>query len=137
MCAYLHEFMDLNSEASSGQFLAQDARFGFVPDAEDRKALAMVYNVTPVPFDLGVNQRMEIYGHYQPRVRAYVLGVHLTRLKGDRASWLTVNQPFLEGLRARLLSWRSQSATHQDRFREQGEEIFGNASEFAVKDSDT
>jgi len=28
VCAFLHQFMDLNSEASSGQFLAQDAPFG-------------------------------------------------------------------------------------------------------------
>ena len=64
--AYLQAFMDLNSEASSGRFLAQDARFGFVHDVDDRKVLAMTYSVTPVPFDLGVNQRMEVYGYYRP-----------------------------------------------------------------------
>ena len=125
--------MDLNSEASSGQFLAQDARFGFVRDSDGRKVMTMVYAVTPVPFDLGVNQYVEIYGYYQPKVRAYVVGIHLTRTKGDRRSWLTVNQPFLESLRARLLSWRSQPAANQETFRQQGEVMFAEAPEFAVR----
>jgi hypothetical protein len=135
VCAFLHAFMDLNSEASSGQFLAQDARFGYVRDREGRKVLAMTYSITPVPFDLGVNQRMEIYGYYQPQVRAYVLGAYLTRVKGDKSSWLTVNQPFMESLRARLLSWRSQNKANQEQFRQQGEAIFANAPEFPVRES--
>ena len=135
VCAFLHAFMDMNSEASSGQFLAQDARFGFVRDAEGRKVIAMVYGITPVPFDLGVNQKLEIYAYYQPKVRAYVLGAYLQRLKGDRTSWLVVNQPFMESLRGRLLGWRSQSAAHQEKFRQQGEAMFENASEFAVREA--
>jgi len=134
VCAFLHAFMDLNSEASSGQFLAQDARFGFVHDRDGRNVLTMLYSITPVPFDLGVNQDMEIYGHYQPRVRAYVLRVHLTRVKGDKNSWLVVNQPFMESLRARLLSWRSQSLANQEQFRIQGEAMFAAAREFPVKE---
>ena len=133
--AYLNAFMDLNSEASSGQFLSQDARFGFVRDKEDRKVLAVTYNVTPVPFDLGVNQRMEVYGYYQPKVRAYVIAAVLTRQKGDKNSWLTVNQPYLESLRARLLSWRSQSKANQEQFRVQGVALFEHAKEFPVQES--
>ena len=131
--AYLQAYMDLNSEASSGRFLAQEGRFGLVRDAEGRKVLAMTYSVTPVPFDLGVNQQMEVYGYYRPRVRAYVIAVVLTRLKGDKNSWLTVNEPLLESLRARLLSWRSQSSAHQDQFHRQGEAMFAEAREFPVR----
>jgi len=127
--------MDQNSEASSGQFLAQDARFGLVRDREGRKVLAMVYTITPVPFDLGVNQYMEVYGYYQAKVRACVMGIHLTRLKGDRNSWLIVNQPFLESLRARLLNWRSQSPANQERFRQEGEAMFAEATEFAMRET--
>ena len=94
-----------------------------------------VYSITPVPFDLGVNQRMEIYGYYQPRVRAYVLAVYLTRLKGEKSSWLVVNQPFMESLRARLLNWRSQSAANQEQFRIQGEALFAAAPEFLIKEN--
>ncbi len=135
VCAFLHAFMDLNSEASSGQFLAQDARFGFVRDREGRNVRTMLYSITPVPFDLGVNQRLEIYGHYVQRVRAHVLCVHVTRVKGDRSSWLVVNQPFMESLRARLLSWRSQSLANQEQFRIQGEAMFAAAREFPVKEN--
>jgi len=134
VCAFLHAFMDLNSEASFGQFLAQDARFGFVRDRDGRNVLTMLYSITPVPFDLGVNQRLEIYGHYEPRVRAHVLRVHVTRIKGDKNSWLVVNQPFMESLRARLLSWRSQSLANQEQFRIQGEAMFAAGSEFPVKE---
>jgi hypothetical protein len=135
VCAFLHQFMDLNSEASTGKFLAQDARFGYIRDVDGRKALVMVYDVTPTPFDLGVNQRMEIYGHYDPKVRAYVLTTHITRVKGSDSSWMIVNQPFLESLRARLLSWRSQSAANQEQFRRKGEEMFANAPELPTKRS--
>jgi len=133
--AYLHAYMDLNSEASSGQFLAQDARFGFVTDGEGRKVMVMLYNVTPVPFDLGVNQSMEVYGHFQPTVRACVLACRLTRVKGDKPSWLTVNQPFLEGLRTRLLAWRSQSEANQQQFCEQGNAMFADAPDLPVKEA--
>ena len=70
---------------------------------------------------------MEIYGYYQPRVRAYVLGVYLTRIKGDKSSWLTVNQPFMASLRTRLLNWRSQSPANQEQFCRQGEGLFSDA----------
>jgi hypothetical protein len=133
VCAFLHAFMDLNSEASSGKFLAQDARFGYVRDDEGRKVPTMVYAVTPVPFDLGVNERLEIYAYYRPKVRAHVLRAYLTRLKGDRTSWLRVNQPLMESLRTRLLNWRSQSAANQEAFGAQGREMFENAPEFAVR----
>jgi hypothetical protein len=135
--AFLSAFMDLNSEVSSGQFLAQDERFGTVRDREGRKVLAMVYNVTPVPFDLGVNQRMEFYGYYQPHVRAYMLGVTVTRTKGDKASWLRVNQPLMESFRSRLLNWRSQSPARQKQFRVQGQKIFAQAQAFPTQGSDS
>ncbi len=102
-------------------------------DVDGRKVLVMVYDVTPIPFDLGVNQRMEIYGHYDPRVRAYVLATHITRTKGSDSDWLVVNQPFLESLRARLLSWRSQSAANQEQFRQKGEAMFANAPELPTR----
>jgi len=131
--AFLDAYMDLNSEASSGRFLAQDARHGFVTDREGRRVLAGLYRITPAPFDLGVNQWLEIYGYYQPRVRAYVLAVHATRRKGDRNSWLAVNQPFMEALRARLLDWRSQSRENQEGFRRRGEALFARAQALPVR----
>lgn len=135
VCAFLHQFMDLNSEASTGKFLAQNARFGHIVDKEGRKVLVMVYEVTPTPFDLGVNQRMEVYGHYDPKVRAYVLTTNITRTKGSDSSWMVVNQPFLESLRARLLSWRSQSPANQEQFRLKGERMFANTKELPTKGS--
>jgi hypothetical protein len=133
VCAFLHQFMDLNSEASTGKFIAQDARFGTVRDVDGRKALAMVYDVTPIPFDLGVNQRMEIYGYFEPKVRAYVLATHITRTQGSDSDWMVVNQPFLESLRARLLSWRSQTQANQEQFRVKGEAMFANAPELPTR----
>ena len=132
-CAFLNAFMDLNSEASSGKFLAEDARFGYVRDDSGRKVRSMAYSITPAPFDLGVNQRLAILARYDDRVRAYVLGVRLKRLKGDRSSWLIVNQPFLESLRTRLLSWRSQSTVNQEEFGRQGEAMFADVPEFAAE----
>ncbi len=38
---------------------------------------------------------------YEPKVKAHMLSVHLTRVSGQRGNWMTVNQPFLEALRQR------------------------------------
>jgi len=142
VCAYLHDFMQLNSEASTGKFLARLRAIGKVPsdspapDSDgEGEALVMVYDVTPIPFDLGVNQRMEVYADYDSRVKAYMLSLHLHRESGDRESWTTVNQPFLEALRKRLLSWRSQRPEVQAKYLTQGEELFKNAARLAVVSS--
>lgn len=150
VCAYLRDYMQQNTEASTGKFLARAGPVGTVPadpdgaeaggergeatdpteeasdDAHD-KALAMLFDVAPAPFDLGVNQRMEVYAFYDRRVGAYMLGLHLTRLSGQQGNWVTVNQPFLEAMRKRLLGWRSQRDDLQRTFCEQGEELFRNA----------
>jgi len=131
--SYLRAFLDLNSEASSGKFLAQDLRAGYVPAAEGDRALAMVCQITPVPFDLGVNQRLELYAHYRAELNAYVISACATRLKGERHSWMRVNRGFMESLRARLLSWRSQPAPAQEKFRLAGEALFDAAGDFPVR----
>ena len=55
----------------------------------------MIFDIAPAPFDLGVNQKMEVYAYYDPFVRAHMLSVHLTRVSGQKSSWVKVNQPFL------------------------------------------
>jgi hypothetical protein len=129
VCAYLHEYMQQNSEASTGKFLAKYLQHGRVPavsDSEgvDGESLVMLYQISPPPFDLGVNQTMEVYAYYNSRVKAYMLSVHLTRVSGDVSSWVTVNQPFLESLRKKLLGWRSQKASLQQEFYEKGRILF-------------
>lgn len=141
ICAFLNDFMQQNSEASTGKFLAKLRAIGRVPsqsspddDSLDNhsilkpgESLAMVYDIAPIPFDLGVNQKMEVYADYDPRVKAHMLSVHLTRESGDRDSWTTVNQPFLEALRKRLLGWRSQRPEVQESYFVAGEKLFEDA----------
>lgn len=130
VCAYLHEFMQQNSEASTGKFLARAGPVGLVPahsapdNAENPTAYAMLFDIAPAPFDLGVNQKMEVYCAYNTRIRSHMLSVHLTRLSGEHSSWVTVNQPFLESLRKRLLAWRSQPAEIQNGYHDRGKQMF-------------
>ncbi|MBN1807537.1 MAG: FtsX-like permease family protein [Planctomycetes bacterium] len=140
-CAYLYDFMKQNSEASVGKFLAAIGPVGrvpaeAVPGAEEQSdtAYAMLFDVAPAPFDLGVNQKMEVYACFDERVHAHMLTVHLTRMSGQKSNWVTVNQPFLETLRKRLLSWRSQKLETQEAYRKQGEELFRHAIDLPVKD---
>lgn len=153
-CAYLHEFMRQNSEASTGQFLASFRCVGRVPTArvsaeqarlgqaetvgekptpKDELAYVMVYDVAPAPFDLGVNQKMEVYAYYDPHVRAHLLAVHLARVSGEKGNWVAVNQPFLEALRKRLLNWRSQRLQTQQVYFEQGQKMFEGAEELPTR----
>lgn len=135
VCAYLRDYMRQNSEASTGKFLAKLGPLGHVPivgGAKDERAYAMLFDIAPAPFDLGVNQTMEVYAYYDKRVKAHMLSVHLTRVSGETSNWVTVNQPFLESLRKRLLGWRSQkAATHEVYFRE-GEQLFAGAPDLPV-----
>lgn len=148
ICAFLNDFMQQNSEASTGKFLARLRAIGRVPSQsvpvddslenhsilKPGESLVMVYDVAPIPFDLGVNQKMEIYADYDPRVKAHMLSVHLTRESGDRESWTTVNQPFLEALRKRLLGWRSQRPDVQESYFVAGEKLFEDAGMLPVRD---
>jgi hypothetical protein len=78
---------------------------------------------------------MEVYAGYDPRVSAHMLSVHLTRLSGQRSNWVTVNQPFLEALRKRLLGWRSQSAENQQAYCTKGEQLFADAPDVPTPES--
>jgi len=153
-CAFLHDFMLQNSEASTGRFLAQFRKAGRLPverpdDAEEEErqseearrgdgaaqVYALVYDVAPAPFDLGVNQVVECYAGYDPRVRAHMFSVHLTRISGQTANWLAVNQPFLEALRKRLLNWRSQRPATQQAYVEKGERLLVRGEMLPVRKS--
>jgi len=132
VCAFLNEFMEQNSEASTGRFLAQPRGMGIIAEHSDEPhdaspTYVMVYDITPAPFDLGVNQTMELYAYYHAKVRAHMLSVRLTRTSGQTHNWKSVNQPFLESLRKRLLDWRSQRPDNQNDYRARGERLFNNA----------
>ncbi len=141
VCAYLRDFMKQNSEASTGSFLADlgpIGRVGSVKDVSqpgapvDHTTYAMVFDIAPAPYDLGVNQKLEVYAYYDTTVKAHMLAVHIKRTTGERSNWLAVNQPFLESLRKRLLGWRSQkSDTHEAYYRE-GQRMFADAGDLPV-----
>ncbi len=129
VCAYLRDYMQQHAEASTGSFLAQLGPLGRVPATAggEEQPYVMLFDVAPAPFDLGVNQRMEVYAFYNHRVKAHMLSVHLTRQSGQKSDWMAVNQPFLEALRKRLLGWRSQRAPVQESFYRQGQALFAAA----------
>jgi hypothetical protein len=142
VCAYLRDFMKQNSEASTGSFLAELGPIGRVGAIKVQAAptgapvehttYAMVFDIAPAPYDLGVNQKLEVYAYYDTTVKAHMLAVHITRMTGERSNWLSVNQPFLESLRKRLLGWRSQkSDTHEAYYRE-GQRMFADAGDLPV-----
>ncbi len=129
---YLYSYFELNSEASSGRFVAEPLGFGRVRERDGNEGAkqpvwAMVYDVSLAPFDLGVNQRVEVYAYFDDTVGAYRITMHLTRTAGEKSNWMTANQPFLEGLRKHLLRWRSQNALSQERYYEQGSTLFADA----------
>ncbi|MCX7803799.1 MAG: FtsX-like permease family protein [Planctomycetota bacterium] len=128
-CAFLKDYIDQNTEASTGKFLAQDGAYSMARRADGIPIYRIKYRISPIPFDLAVIQDMEIEAYYNERVRRHMIGLRLRRLNGDRSHWIAVNQPFLEGLRKRLLVWRSQSAANQEAFYRRGVELFGVAPE--------
>ena len=97
------------------------------------ETFVMLYDIAPATFDLGVNQQMEIYAYYNSKVRAHMLSEHLTRKSGQLNNWKTVNQPFLEALRKRLLGWRSQKAEHQQEYCQRGDALFANVQAMPLR----
>ena len=131
---YLHSYFELNSEASSGRFVADPVALGRVPERDatsGRDVWAMIHDVSLAPFDLGVNQRTEVYAYFDPKVGAYRIAMHLIRRAGEESNWKTANKPFLEGLRKHLLRWRSQNQTSQERYFQEGLELFREAPTLA------
>ena len=141
--AYLQEYMNHNSEASSGEFLATMGPLGRVPavagqpdeapNAVPHATYVMLFDIAPAPFDLGVNEQMELYAYFDSRVHAYTLMVYLTRVSGQISDWMTVNQPFLTLLRKRLLYWRSKDPDTQQSYYSRGEEMFRDAPDLPVQ----
>jgi hypothetical protein len=144
VCAYLHDFMEANSEASTGKFLAR-LRPPIIPSGEPHGAAAsaeansapgdvvLSYEITPIPFDLAVSQNMEIRARFDDKIGGFVLSTCLTRTSGERGNWLAVNQPFLEAIRKHLLRWPSQSGEWQDRFGQRGRQMLGSLARRAEK----
>ena len=120
--------MGVQEDAGGGKREQESAK----PVAGGEKAYFMLFDVAPAPFDLGVNQRMEVYAYFDPRVKAHILSVHLTRLSGERGNWVAVNQPFLESLRKRLLGWRSQKPATQQAYFHEGDKLFAGAADLPV-----
>ena len=78
---------------------------------------------------------MEGYAFFNTQLGAYMLEFFLTRGTGEKGNWMTVNQPFLEATRKRLLGWRSQRPEIQQAFYKQGAELFADVPELpAVPD---
>jgi len=135
VCAYLREYMQQHSEASTGNFLVNLGPVGRVANQDgEEQPYCMLFDVAPAPFDLGVNQIMEVYAFYNHQVKAHMLSVHLTRTSGEKNHWMAVNQPFLEALRKRLLGWRSQRQEIQESFYQQGADLFADTSVFPTRD---
>jgi hypothetical protein len=138
VCAYLRDYMLQHSEASTGSFLARVGPVGRVDmkAADAEKAYVMLFDVAPAPFDLGVNQQMEVYAYFDQHVKAHMLSIHLTRTSGEINNWMAVNQPFLESLRKRLLGWRSQRRETHESFYRQGEALFSGAQDMPTQSAD-
>ncbi len=144
VCAYMRDYMKQNSEASTGSFLAEIGPVGRVgsikadagePGATgtvDHATYAMTFDIAPAPYDLGVNQKLEVYAYYDTTVKAHMLAVHITRITGERSNWLAVNQPFLESLRKRLLGWRSQKSDIHEAYYREGQRMFADAGDLPV-----
>jgi hypothetical protein len=66
-----------------------------------------------VPYDLGIQQKLELDLTPSLIEGVYTLDLRLTRLAGDPENWPTVNRRFLASIRKQFLTWRTLRQSEQ------------------------
>jgi len=117
--AYLREFFSSYEEESVGNFYSKNVIFSANTTAIGEEYIITMLNWL-APFDLGVSQKVLLKALPTGEHNIYKIQVNLTRLTGDRDSWIRVNRSFLDVLRKRFLVWRTISTSIREEFKQDG-----------------
>jgi hypothetical protein len=115
LLAYLTNYLDAHTEASTGCFTAAEASMDSTYNGYSVRAKTWL-----APFDLGISQQCTITAQPTDVKAIYSIHISMHLLSGQRSAWRRVTIPFLRELRQQFLVWRTLDDETTDRYRALG-----------------
>ena len=130
LSVFLSEYFASHEGESMGTFYTDGATFGSFESPEG-EAYSIESTIWLAPYDLGVSQRVRFEAQPTGEHEFYALTVKIDRISGDAASWMRVNQGFVNALRKQFLIWRTVSTEDRETFKGKGMKLLGRKEEEA------
>jgi hypothetical protein len=111
-----------------GTFYTNGATFDHF-ETELGEAYSIETHTWLAPYDLGVSQTVRFEARPTGEHNFYALTVGIGRISGDAASWVRVNQGFVNALRKQFLIWRTVAPEDRDTFKQKGLKMLGRSEE--------
>lgn len=131
LSVFLTEYFASHEGESMGTFYTDGATFGTFASPKG-EAYSIETTIWLAPYDLGVSQRVRFEAEPTGEHEFYSLTVAISRVSGDAASWMRVNQGFVNALRKQFLIWRTVAPEDREVFKAKGLEMLGRGAEAAV-----
>lgn len=133
LSVFLTEYFSSHEGESMGTFYTDGATFGSF-ESPKGEAYSIDTSIWLAPYDLGVSQRLRFEALPTGEHEFYALTIQIERMSGDAASWMRVNQGFVNALRKQFLIWRTVSPEDREVFKEKGMAMLGRAEEAVTSD---
>lgn len=124
MQAYMAEYLETIQGVTIG-LLGIDCLWPRLETAEGRPVPVLEFRAWMAPFDLGVSHDARLRIVYRPERGVHQVHLSATRFSGDNQNWLRQMPQFILAIRKQLLMWRVLSAEERQKYRERGEQMFG------------
>lgn len=111
LAKFYSHWLAQHAEYSIGSFVTEKT-----VDHQDSDRLMAGARCWLRPFDLGVQQEVEVLFEPTEVARIYQVSVRIMRVSGDPGQWVRVNRPFLSELRQQFLDWRTLGPEIQSSF---------------------
>lgn len=113
LMGFLHAFLLSHGDSGHGSFTVEDTHIGLEApltghhESEFPVCVLSQADVWLAPFDFGIKQRVQIHCCPSRHDPGYLeIAIFLTRLSGERSSWVRANRNFVKSLRKQILLWR-------------------------------
>jgi hypothetical protein len=128
LSVFLTEYFASHEGESMGTFYTNGATFDHF-ETELGEAYSIETHTWLAPYDLGVSQTVRFEARPTGEHNFYALTVGIGRISGDAASWVRVNQGFVNALRKQFLIWRTVAPEDRDTFKQKGLKMLGRSEE--------
>ncbi len=124
ICGFLKEFFEVHEGSDSSDFSTRDIQI--VKEAVEHGTMFVVKCVAHVaPYDLGINQAVEVRLVPEVGGTRHLVHLYLNRLTGDVPSWQRTNHTFMDTIRKQFLAWRAVSISDKEEFEAIGKKLLG------------
>jgi hypothetical protein len=131
LSVFLTEYFASHEGESMGTFYTDGATFGSF-ESPRGESYSIDTSIWLAPYDLGVSQKLRFEAEPTGEHEFYSLTIRLERKSGDAASWVRVNQGFVNALRKQFLIWRTVAPEDREVFTEKGMKMLGRENQMTI-----